>query len=231
MKVELKEHTPNPMELIAFAARTCYSKDPSQCKKTPQEYIEMLMNSGHESPIEHVSYTFFIEGISRACSHQLVRHRISSVSQRSQRYISESSFEYIIPKSLAGKSVILPDVINTVKAEDYFIETMEILQERYAVLQTALGGAKESSNEDARYVLPNACQTTLVLTMNVRSLCHFFHERLCHRAQWEIRELAGKMLELVKPTAPELWEHAGPKCKLFGYCKEHKSCGLSPRKA
>ena len=230
MKVELRTYTPDPMEQIAFAARNCYSRTPGQCKKPAVDYIRMLAESGHESPIEHVSYTFFIEGISRACSHQLVRHRIASYSQKSQRYISESGFDYVIPPSMKGKTISLPDVEGPVAAEDYFIETMEILQGRYAVLQAALGGVKESSNEDARYVLPNACQTSIVLTMNVRSLYHLFNERMCQRAQWEIRELAGRMLELVKPTAPELWENAGPKCFKLGHCPEQKSCGLTPKK-
>ena len=229
MKVELVQHTPDPVGLIAMAARCCYSDDPrKETKKTPEELVRFILEGHHESPVEHVTYTFYIQGISRACSHQLVRHRLSSVSQRSQRYVSEDNFSYVIPPKLEGKSVC-HDGLQT-SATEFFKETMRIIGERYRILQEALGGAKESSNEDARYVLPNACTTDLMLSMNIRSLLHLFQERQCSRAQWEIRELANKMLELVYPTAPVVFEHAGPKCKYLGYCPEHKSCGISPKR-
>ena len=136
------------------------------------------------SPIEHVAFTFYLEGISRTMTHQLVRHRIASYSQRSQRYVKHNEFDYIMPPALSGKSTEIDGC--EVKAEQYYHETMELIAERYKVLNQMLGDKGESSNEDARYILPNACETKIFMTMNARELIHFFEERTCQRAQWEI---------------------------------------------
>ena len=234
MKVKLLSRTTEMVDTLATAARCCYSKgDPTDfigMKKSPEEYVEMLVDSGHFSAIEHVSFTFFISGISRACAQQLTRHRLMSFSMKSQRYVSEDSFDYVVPPSMEGKTVEFPDGRHQL-ASDYFSETMDILRDRYAVLQKALGGKKESSNEDARYVLPNACTTSLVVTMNLRNFLHFLEERLCSRSQWEIRELANMMLYVASNELPSvLLTAAGPKCKRLGHCPEHKSCGKVPAK-
>ena len=225
MKVSLISHTPDPVRVVAEAARCCYSRNPKEDLKDPDKLVRKLFRSQHMSPFEHASFQFYIEGISRACSHQLVRHRIGSYSQRSQRYVSEDTFEYVMPPQMENAVVELQDGTE-VFAKDYYSETMKILSERYRVLQKALGGKTESSNEDARYILPNACTTQLTMTMNASSLHHFFHERLCSHAQWEIRSLAGKMLELVKEAAPVLFEQAGPRCSLFNCCPSGIPCSL-----
>ena len=194
----------------------------------------MLSEIGHESPIEHVSFTFGVEGISRACSHQLVRHRIASYSQKSQRYVNEDSFEYIIP----------PEVEAIPEAKEEFIRQMEAIDKGYKQLadlltqkhteafmaeghdeKTALSKAKKKAIEDARFLLPNACETKSVVTMNARSLMNFFRHRCCNRAQWEIKEVADQMLALVKEVAPNLFKNAGPSC-IAGGCPEGKmTCG------
>ena len=233
MKVKMLTHTPNPEAVIASAARLCYSNasiddlmlKTEDVEKT-KEYIDMLMSLGHESPIEHVSFTFGIEGISRACSHQLVRHRIASYSQKSQRYVNETQFEYVTPEAIASDSV----------TKDVYDETMQLLQGRYDFIRAGLiqkyvkdgmdeKAAEKKANEDARMVLPNACCTSIVVTMNIRSLFNFFKHRCCNRAQWEIRDLAWRMLELVRPTAPYIFADAGPNC-VRGACTEGKmTCG------
>ena len=239
MKVNLLTHTPNPEALIASAARLCYSSasiDELMLKTTDAEstkkYIDMLMSLGHESPIEHVSFTFGIEGISRACSHQLVRHRIASYSQKSQRYVNEAQFEYVIPESIKRNPV----------AKDIYESTMESLQTRYDEIRGwliddyvgRLGMDKEAAtkkaNEDARMVLPNACCTSIVVTMNIRSLFNFFKHRCCNRAQWEIRDVAFEMWRLCMMVAPNIFKYAGPDCVTKGKCSEGKmSCGNPPR--
>lgn len=220
MKVILLSHTPNPDQLVAAAARLCYSPvgavqlqetmTPKQVKKLIDDLLEM----GHESPIEHVNFTFAIEGVSRALSHQLVRHRIASYSQQSQRYVSEKSFDYIIPPSIRD----LP------QAKEAFLLQMQSIQESYNQM-LALGIAKE----DARYLLPNACETKLVMTMNARSLYNFFTKRLCMRAQWEIRQMAELMREELLQVSPLLFSRTGPVCEREGFCPEGKmSCGRYP---
>jgi thymidylate synthase (FAD) len=157
-------------------------------------------------------------------THQLVRHRLASYSQRSQRYVAHDSFDYIMPPQLEGKTVDIDG--RQVDAGEYFAETMELISGRYAKLNDALGRAGEKSNEDARYVLPNACETKIVATMNARELLHFFEERLCLRAQWEIRSVAEMMMELVKEACPAVFNGAGPKCIARGSCPEGRmTCG------
>ena len=227
-RVRLIRHSNAPEDLIASAAKLCYAKDtkaifdqdPGQTKK----FVRLLRDMGHISPVEHASFTFYIEGVSRAMTHQLVRHRLASYSQRSQRYVRHDGFEYVIPPQFKGKKV--KENGAGIDAEKYFQKTMEYLARRYAKLNEALGNKGESSNEDARYVLPNACETKIFVTMNARALLHFFEERLCLRAQWEIRGVADQMLMFVREVCPSVFEGAGPKCLRLGKCPEGKmTCG------
>lgn len=218
MEVKLLSYTPEPEKLVAAAARLCYSPrsageimdDFSQ--QEAQAFLDKLNDMGHSSPLEHASFTFAIDGVSRALSHQLVRHRIGvSYSQKSQRYVKEKQFEYVLPGSVAGD----------LKLSQEFQEIMAYLQEKYNQMI-----AKGIPAEDARYILPNACATNLVVTMNTRSLLHFFQLRCCTRAQWEIRKLAGLMLAEVKKVAPSLFANGGATCDTMGICFEgKKSCG------
>ena len=242
MKVEIIAHTPNPEEVIAQAAKLCYSKvgvDQIMEKLTPEkieEFVNHLADIGHESPFEHASFTFAIEGISRVTTHQLVRHRLASYSQQSQRYVKLEQFEYIIP----------PEIEKIPEAKALFLETMEKDQKAYDELVKLLmkekiprdamlskqqyNAIEKQAIEDARYVFPNACETKIVVTMNVRSLLHFFNVRCCNRAQWEIRQMADEMLKACKEVAPILFKNAGPDC-VNGKCGEgNMSCGR-PRKS
>jgi len=179
---------------------------------------------GHLSPFEHASYTFLLEGVSRAMTHQLVRHRIASYSQRSQRYVAAEPFEYITPPSLEGKTVITAE--GPMHAPEFYREFMEHAYDVYQRLREALGGSGEAANEDARYALPNAAETKIMLTMNARELFHLFSERLCMRAQWEFRRVADEMLRLVRKESPLIFRGAGPKCVRLNRCPEGKmSCG------
>ena len=227
LNVILLAHTPGPVETVAAAAKLCYSaSDVNAIKeavssKNQEPFIGKLVDSGHLSPIEHASFTFAIEGISRACSHQLVRHRLASYSQQSQRYVSmEGGFGYIIPPSI-GKDPVL---------KEQFEFFMEGIQEFYNRLMTALnerGIEGEAAYEDARFVLPNAAETKIIVTMNGRELLHFFAQRCCRRAQWEIRAMAIEMLKLAKRAAPAIFNDAGPAC-IGGPCPEGAySCGAA----
>ena len=177
MKVTLIQATPNPIETIAQIASICYDSDP----KNPLGLVKHLYRNGHHSVFEHIYFTFKIEGISRACSHQLVRHRHCSFTQRSQRYCSEDDFGYVIPPTIQKN-----------EESDSYILSMNAIDWDYAMLTEA-----GIPNEDARYVLPNACETSLYLSCNLRELIHMANERLCMRAQWEIRELVHQMVSLV----------------------------------
>lgn len=240
MKVKLLAHTPEPERVIAMAAKLCYSPvgidtiENNLTDESIEKFLHMLINMGHESPLEHVTFTFGIEGISRSCSHQIVRHRIASFSQQSQRYVKLNQFEYIIP----------PQIEKIEEAKKLFIESMKKDQEDYDKLvdilfekhykrlleegkneNQAKAQAEKIAIEDARYVFPNACETKMVFTINTRSLYNFFDHRCCERAQWEIRELATEMLRQVKAVAPILFKNCGPKC-VKGSCLEgNMSCG------
>ena len=206
MKVTLISHTPEPEKLVAIAGKLCYSSSDIGSLKDGltddkiKNYVKMLVSIGHESVMEHVSFTFGIEGISRACSHQLVRHRIASYSQKSQRYVNESGFEFITP----------PAIHKVPEAEAEYMKMISEITESYNKIsdlltdhhksnfinegldeKTALSKARKMANEDARFILPNACETKIVVTMNVRSLFNFFRHRCCNRAQWEIRNVAN----------------------------------------
>jgi len=222
MKVALIRHTLSPEELIALGAKLCYSKSTisdleGRISSADQSaFIEKLLNMGHESVFEHASFTFGIEGVSRVLLAQLTRHRIASFSVQSQRYVSyEKGFGYIIPPKIAS--------LGSAAVEKYE-KQMDQIEQWYKEWQQVLGQG-EHSNEDARFVLPNACETRILLTMNVRELWHFFSLRMCSRAQWEINELATKMHLLCMETAPALFKDAGPGC-LRGKCPEgEKTCG------
>lgn len=230
LKVILLNHTKDPEGLIAHAAKLCYSpssveqlKDKIE-KSDNRKFIEKLLKLGHLSPLEHVSFNFGVEGISRVCSHQLVRHRIASYSQQSQRYVGQHSeknkdsveqiFDFVIPPSIeaAGKS-------------EWFVEKMREIQKWYDELVEALGDSGEKANEDARFILPNAAETKIIITMNARELLHFFSVRCCNRAQWEIRDLATEMLRLARDILPGIFSESGPNC-VAGPCTEGEmTCG------
>lgn len=216
MKVKLLVYTPEPEKVVAAAARLCYSPDGADVlfdgltEERAQRFLQKLVEMGHFSPIEHVSFTFAVEGVSRALSHQMVRHRIASYSQKSQRYVLEDSFAYIVPPSVAGNE----------EALQVFREQMEKIRAAYRELRRLV------HHEDARYVLPNACETKFVFTMNARSLHNFFLLRCCNRAQWEIRRLAEAVYLEVKHVAPTLFGAAGPACVGEGGCPEgDMTCG------
>lgn len=221
MNVILLTHTPEPEKIIAAAAKLCYSQKvdiqtlmDGLDTKAVNKFIKKLMAMHHESPLEHVSFTFAIEGVSRALLAQITRHRIASFSVRSQRYCSEEDFDSIMPDP----------VYQDPKKRAVFRSAMADVKIAYNELQD-LG----SKNEDARSVLPNACATRMVVTMNLRELLHFFNLRCCVRAQAEIRELANRMLILCEEVSPVLFTHAGAHCEAFGYCPEGKmSCGRAP---
>ncbi len=219
MDVTLLYHTPDPERAVATAARLCYApvggKElmESLTDEKIRKVLTTIMSSGHFSTLEHASYTFSVEGVSRALTHQLVRHRLASFNQQSQRYV----------KFKEEPPVVRPVSVDvTPEAAAAFDGAIEACWQAYDKLVQAGVPA-----EDARYVLPNACETKIVVTMNIRELMHFFSNRCCNRAQWEIRELAWRMLELVRPTAPFIFRTAGPGC-MRGACPEGKMCCGKP---
>ncbi len=240
LKVKLIAYTPEPEKIVSAAAKLCYSRVGTDDimenlnDENTEKFLKMLMELGHESPIEHVSFTFAVEGVSRTLTHQLVRHRIASYSQQSQRYVKLEQFQYILPHSIEE----MPE------ARELFIKSMEESQNTYNKLvemlidkhmkrliiegkneKAAKKAAEKMAIEDARYVFPNACETKIMFTMNARSLFNFFRHRCCNRAQWEIKEMADKMLEEVKVVAPTLFKNAGPSC-LVNSCPEGSmTCG------
>jgi thymidylate synthase (FAD) len=217
MNVELLYHTPDPERAIATAARLCYAPvGAAELMETMppervQSVLSTIMASGHFSTLEHASYTFAIDGVSRALTHQLVRHRIASFNQQSQRYVKfTGDISAVKPGSVSGNA----------EAEAVFDEAIAAAVDAYHKLLEAGVPA-----EDARYLLPNAAESKIVVTMNVRELLHFFSLRCCNRAQWEIREMSRRMLELARPTAPFIFMDAGPSC-VRGNCVEGKmTCG------
>jgi len=234
-RVKLLSMTPHALAVIYTACRQCYSDGWADeifakavrgeiPKEKQEELVRRVLASGHESVCEHVSFTFAISGISRACSHQLVRHRIASYSQQSQRYVKANNFYYIIPPTIAKRPHL----------KELFEKTMQQLQAAYNEIVAALekeGIKGEKAHQDARFLLPNACETRIVVTMNCRSLLNFFALRCCERAQWEIRAVANAMLKICKEKLPAVFEKAGPKCERLGYCPEGKhSCGRRPLK-
>lgn len=217
MNVELLQYPDNPERAVATAARLCYAPVGAKelMETMPPERVQSvlstIMKSGHFSTLEHVSYTFAVDGVSRALTHQLVRHRLASFNQQSQRYV----------KFTEGVETVKPDTVSRdEEANRIFDEAINAVLEGYQKLLDAGIPA-----EDARYLLPNAAETKIVITMNIRELLHFFSLRCCNRAQWEIREMAHRMLALVKPTAPYIFMDAGALC-VRGTCPEGKmTCG------
>ena len=221
LKVMLLRATPDPDEVVALGARLCYAQADLDSLRgrveatDQQKYIEGVMARGHLSVTEHATFTFAVEGVSRALLAQLTRHRIASFSVQSQRYVSMADgFDYVIPPSISALGE---------QEEAEFIRQMDTMHAWYCAWQEKLGGAKEAANQDARFVLPNAAATRLLMTMNARELMHFFELRCCNRAQWEIREMAWQMLALCRKAAPALFAHAGPAC-LRGACPEGRAC-------
>ncbi len=217
MQVKLLRYTPEPEKTVAMSARLCYSPigaaqlEEKITDEQAAKLVRKLVEMGHFSTLEHVTFTFAIEGVSRVLTHQLVRHRIASYSQQSQRYVKEHDFETILPLSIAARPA----------EREKFEKLMGEIRTLYTEW-TEMG----IPAEDARYILPNAAETKIVVTMNVRSLYNFFRLRCCTRAQWEIRALAEKMLAEVKEVAPVLFEKAGPSCVTDGICTEGAmTCG------
>lgn len=216
MQVELLYHTPDPERAVATAARLCYAPvGAAELMETLSEekikkVLTTILSSGHLSTLEHASYTFALDGVSRAMTHQLVRHRLASYNQQSQRYVTFTDEpEFVKPATVVAAG-----------AEEAYDAAVKAAFDSYRKL-VELGVPAE----DARYLLPNACESKIVVTMNIRELLHFFSLRCCNRAQWEIREAACKMLELVRPTAPFIFKDAGPGC-VRGKCPEGKmTCG------
>lgn len=222
MDVKLIAYTQNPDRVCASAAFTSWKKHSTKelfeelSDKEAFDFLRMVMGFGHVSVTEHANFTFSLKGISRACSHQLVRHRIASYTQQSQRYVKfgRDELKYVIPNSIKKS-----------KFSKEFHEMLNRVSEFYEKM------LKEIPAEDARYILPNAIETNLTVTMNARELNHFFGLRLCERSQWEIRELAQRMLNEAKKVAPVLFEKSGPRCEELGYCPEGKlGCGKMPTK-
>ena len=222
MKVFLISHTPDPEKLVATAARLCYSNksdietiSEGFTKEEISSFIEQLLSSGHMSPFEHCTFTFGIEGISRVVSHELVRHRIGvAISQRSQRYCGEQECDFIYPKEY--KKDPATELVFKMALSDAKSDYVYLIK----------NGLKK---ETARYVLPNATATRMIVTMNARELMHFFNLRCCMKAQPEMRELANMMLDFVKDIAPNIFKNAGASCETLGYCPEgNRCCGKAP---
>lgn len=222
LHVTLIAHTPEPEKIIAMASRTCYSaldldglRDKAETADNAA-YIRRVLASGHTSVVEHASFTFGIEGVSRTLLAQITRHRLASFSVQSQRYVSvagQEVFDYVCPPRIRGLGP---------EAREKYLAQMKTMQRWYDEWTEALG---EDAAEDARFVLPGAAATRMTVTMNARELLHFFSLRMCNRAQWEIRELAWQMYALVAPLAPAVFADAGPGC-VRGACPEGKrSCG------
>jgi len=220
MNVKLIGYTPNPEKLPAMAAKLTHSKTkPGDLDKSLEKelfaILDHVINLGHTSVVEHTSFTFAISDVSRSLTHQLVRHRIASYAQQSQRYVNLKESNYVIP----------PKIEKNLTMKKAYEQTMKKIWDQYnKLLEMGIPA------EDARYVLPNATCTNIIVTMNARSLLNFFELRCCLHAQWEIRTLANKMLQEVKNVAPTIFKKAGPQCKTKGICPEkNKVCPLYPK--
>ncbi len=219
MNVKILAHTPNPDNLVAAAGRVCNSPLGGEDllanlpAREAESMVQTLISVGHLSPLEHITFTFAIDGVSRALSHQLVRHRVGvSFSQKSQRFVKAGGVDpgFVTPPSIAQKPAL------AAKYSQACASLLEVYNEL----------SQEAPQEDARYILPNATETNLVVTMNARSLLHFFELRCCRRAQWEIRALAEEILAQVREISPLIFDNAGPTCRTIGICFEDKySCG------
>ena len=240
MEVKLLAYTPQPEKTVACAAKLCYAAADIDTvyegltEEKTASFLEMLNSIGHESPIEHASFTFGIQGVSRSLLAQITRHRIASYSVQSQRYVKENAFEFVLPPEIEAIPEAKEEFLRAMEEDQKHYERLTaLLKEKHQAAFLAAGEtekaaarkAEKKAIEDARFVLPNACATKMICTMNARSLLNFFTHRCCNRAQWEIRALAVEMLKEVKAVAPHIFEKAGPPC-LRGNCPEGKmSCG------
>lgn len=206
MEVTLRSYTPNPVETIELAASNCYDSIP----KTKGKIMEHCINSGHLSVCEFAQFHFHIEEVSRTLLTQLTRHRTGKYAVRSQRYCSEDGFKFVTPPSILRDDMTLEEYRNLMNRISWFYDFAK---------------GRGIPNEDARFVLPNACETVIDVSFDFRNLMHFMNERLCNKAQWEIQELAKKMRECVVEVEPVLTQWLVPKCKMFGKCLESKPCG------
>ncbi|MCX8084738.1 MAG: FAD-dependent thymidylate synthase [Calditerrivibrio sp.] len=217
LSVRLLSHTPDPERVVALSAKLCYS-DASIgelldkiSEKEQTLFIEKIVKIGHHSVLEHISFTFGIEGVSRALTHQLVRHRIASYSQKSQRYVKHrEDIDYIVPPSIKHH-------------ERYYVRYAALMKELALLYSEMI--SQDIPAEDARYILPNACETKIIVTMNARELLHFFKLRCCNRAQWEIRQMAEEMLKLCMEVAPAVFKFAGPGCVTEKCPEGEMTCG------
>jgi thymidylate synthase (FAD) len=225
LRVTLLQHTPDPDRSVAIAGRLCYAPvSAAELKEGMSDsevaaLVGILVRSGHLSALEHASFSFAIDGVSRACTHQLVRHRLASYNQQSQRYVHFGGDDsFVVPPKIAANPA----------AEQVFLAAMQQARSAYdqlVDLGLSEGRSRESVQEDARFVLPNAAETKIVVTMNARELRHFFSVRCCRRAQWEINALAWQMRAIVRDISPHLFAHSGPPC-LYGDCQAGKmTCG------
>lgn len=277
LKVKLISHTMNPELVIATAGKLCYSPSniddlmEKQTEEGIEKFVNMITSIGHGSVLEHTSFTFGIEGVSRSLTHQLVRHRIASYSQQSQRYVKEVQFEYVIPQDIKNNPILIESYKNhmedTQRLYDEIVDKLmydyiynedkygkfvdiqlkkcnidknefeywkkenkdsdkfvEVLRESYNKLCSTL---EKKAIENARYIFPNACETKIICTMNLRSLINFCHHRCCRRAQEEIFNLAWTMLKEVEKVSPLLAKSLGASCQ-FGPCQEGPMCCMMP---
>ena len=241
LKVTLITHTPDPEKIIAAAAKLCYrdigidSMMDELDEEKAASFVEMLSDIGHESPVEHISFTFGIEGVSRTFLAQITRHRIASFSVQSQRYVKKSDFVFITPPEIESdpeaKTVFEASMNNAIESYNKLADILEKKHYEQFISEgmsekAARSKAEKKAIEDARFVLPNACETKMAVTMNARSLLHFFSLRCCSRAQWEIKAVADEMLRLCTEVAPSVFKKAGPSCVKEGKCPEGKmTCG------
>lgn len=233
MKVKLLTYTKDPEKTVSAAAKLCYSKSDISTlmdgltDEKVTNFLEKLSNLGHASPLEHASFTFGIEGVSRSFLAQISRHRLASFSVQSQRYVDMDNADHVVPKEIydAGYSAIRLYEESVKNSFNNYNELKEELTKKYIAEGMKESPAKKKAQEDARYLLPEACCTRMIVTMNARELNHFFNLRCCNRASREIREVAEEMLKLVYPVAPHLFKSAGPSC-VCGACPEgNMSCG------
>ena len=233
MNVKLLTYTKDPEKIVAAAAKLCYSKSDIETlmdgltDEKVSSFLDKLESYKHFSPVEHASFTFGIEGVSRSFLAQISRHRIASFSVQSQRYVDMDNADHVVPKEIydAGYSAVRLYEESVKNSFNNYNELKEELTRKYIAEGMKESPAKKKAQEDARYLLPEACCTRMIVTMNARELNHFFNLRCCNRASREIREVAEEMLKLVYPVAPHLFKDAGPSC-VCGACPEGAmSCG------
>ncbi|MGN0595097.1 MAG: FAD-dependent thymidylate synthase [Hominimerdicola sp.] len=241
MKVKLITHTPEPEKIIATAAKLCYSNSEIETlmdgltEEKVESFVDMLASIGHESPIEHVTFTFGIEEVSRSFLAEMTRHRMASFSVQSQRYVEVTDFKFVTPPEIAADEnavkIFNEQMDSAIESYNKLAEILKAKHYKTFIAEgcdekTAKHKAQKKAIEDARFVLPNAANTKMVVTMNARSLMNFFKLRCCNRAQWEIRSVAAEMLRLCCEVAPTLFKNAGPSCVRFGKCCEgNMTCG------